>query len=191
MPARAPEVPAPSPLNLSKAIGELSKLATFNGNQVEFKSWCNSLSRVAGVNDMEDALEPTHRPGTQRFDAKKNKVLYHLIEKAVEDSVVAHSHFKQAPRFDGNAACFQLRDAHVFTSQAEAALLLQKLNGFHLQSGGLLTTFCARLEEPFEDLESLEGENKMEFSTTQKLMHLLRAISAEPELDAAHCSPAI
>jgi hypothetical protein len=186
MPPQAPEVPASSSLNLSKVIGELSKLATFTGNQVEFKSWCNSLWRVAGVNDMEDALEPTYRPGTQGFDAKKNKVLYYLIEKAVEDSVVAHSHFKRAPRFDGNAAYFQLRDAYVFTSQAEAALLLQKLNGFHLQSGELLTTFCTRLEELFEDLESLEGENKMEFSTTQKLMYLLRAISTEPELAAAH-----
>ena len=186
MPARDPEVSAPSSLNLSKVIGELSKLTTFTGNQVEFKSWCNSLWRVAGVNDMEDALEPTYRPGTQGFDAKKNKVLYYLIEKAVEDSVVAHSHFKRAPRFDGNAAYFQLRDAYVFTSQAEAALLLQKLNGFHLQSGELLTTFCTRLEELFEDLESLEGENKMEFSTTQKLMYLLRAISTEPELAAAH-----
>lgn len=174
------------PTHLSKLIGELSKLSEFSGAQSDFKAWCQELWRVAAVNGLEETLDPSCRPGHVAFDPQKNKVLYYLIEKAVEHSVIAHSHFKKASRFDGNAAYFVLREAYVFSGQAEAALLLQKLNGFRLQSGELLVTFCTRLSELFEDLESLEGENAMEFSPTQKLMYLLNAIADEPDLAAAH-----
>jgi hypothetical protein len=175
------------PTHLSKLIGELSKLSEFSGAQTDFKAWVQELWRVAAVNGLEETLDPSYRPGQHAaFDPQKNKVLYYLIEKAVEHSVVAHSHFKKASKFDGNAAYFVLREAYVFSGQAEAALLLQKLNGFRLQSGEVLATFCTRLSELFEDLESLEGENAMEFSPTQKLMYLLNAIADEPDLAAAH-----
>ena len=175
------------PTHLSKLIGELSKLSEFSGAQTDFKAWVQELWRVAAVNGLEETLDPSYRPGQHAaFDPQKNKVLYYLIEKAVEHSVVAHSHFKKASKFDGNAAYFVLREAYVFSGQAEAALLLQKLNGFRLQSGEVLATFCTRLSELFEDLESLEGENAMEFSPTQKLMYLLNAIADEPDLEAAH-----
>jgi hypothetical protein len=134
------------PTHLSKLIGELSKLPESSGAQSNFKAWCQEQWRVAAVNGLEETLDPACRPGQNAaFDPQKNKALRYLIEKAVEHSAVAHSHFKKASKFDGNAAYFVLREAYVFPSQAEAALLLQKLNGFQLQSGGLLATFCTRL----------------------------------------------
>ena len=174
------------PANLSKLVGELSKLDTFSGLQIDFKGWCRNLMRVAGANDLEATLDPSYRPGAAGFDARHNKLLYYLIQKAVEDSPEAHGHFKLAPQYDGNAAYYRLRENYVFSSQAEAALLLQTLNGFRLQNGELLTTFCTRLTELFEDLESLDGDHKMAFSPTQKLSYLLTAISTEPDLEAAH-----
>ena len=96
-----------------------------------------------------------------------------------------YSHFKKAGKFDGNVAYFHLREDYIFSSQVEGALLLQKLNGFILQSGERLTTFCTRLAEVFQELEDLDGEHAMTFTDTQKLTYLLNAIHHEPHLEAA------
>ena len=149
---------------MSKLVGELSKLSPFSGQQSDFKGWETELWRVAGVNNLEATLDQHYRPGTQGFHAEHNKILYYLIEKAVEHSVDAHAHFKKAARFDGNHAYFLLRDAYVFSSHAEGALLLQKLHGLRINSGESLTLFGIRLAELFSDMESLEGDHAMRFT---------------------------
>ena len=65
------------------------------------------------------------------------------------------------------------------------SLLLQKLNGFILENGERLTTFCTRLAEVFQELENLDGAHAMTFTDTQKLTYLLKAIRHEPHLEAA------
>jgi hypothetical protein len=181
--------PPPAPAlatHLSKIVGELSKLSPFSGLQSDFKVWDQELRRVAAVNDLELTLEPLFRPGQPYFNARHNKILYYLIQQAVEHSVDAHAHFKKAATFDGNHAYHLLRDAYVYTAHAEGALLLQQLQSFRLDAGESLTLFGIRLEELFTNLEGLEGEHAMTFTTTQKLTYLLSAIRREPHLEAAH-----
>ena len=149
-------------------VSDLSKLSAFSGLQSDFKTWEHELWRVTGVNDMEGTLDPDYRLRSVSFAYKDNKLLYFLIEKSVEHSVEAYSHFKKVAKFDGNAAYFHLREAYIFSSQADGALLLQKLNGFVLQSGERLTTFCTRLTEVFQELEDLDGEHAITFTNTHR-----------------------
>jgi hypothetical protein len=65
-------------------------------------------------------------------------------------------------------------------------LLLQSLGSFRLKGGELLSSFCIRLQELFEDLEGIEGEHAFIFNDTQRLGYLLSAIRNEPGLDAAY-----
>jgi len=167
-------------------VGELSKLSAFSGRQADFKVWDQELRRVIAVNDLELTLEPLYRPGQPQFDAKHNKILYYLIQRAVEHSVDAHAHFKKAAVFDGNHAYHLLRDAYVYSAQAEGALLLQQLQALRIDPGESLTLFGIRLEELFTNLEGLEGDHAMTFNMTQKLTYLLTAIRREPHLEAAH-----
>ena len=63
---------------------------------------------------------------------------------------------------------------------------MQQLGSFRLRGGELLSSFCIRLQELFEDLEGLEGDNAFIFNNTQKLGYLLTAIRHEPGLEAAY-----
>jgi len=172
--------------NLTKMVGELSKLSDFSGQQADFKVWEQELRRVAAVNDLEITLDPLYRPGEPRFDARHNKILYFLIQRAVEHSVEAHAHFQKAAQFDGNHAYFLLRDAYVFAAHAEGALLLQRLNAMRLEVGESLTMFGIRLGQLFSELEGLEGDHAMRFTETQKLSRLLTILHREPHLEAAY-----
>jgi hypothetical protein len=112
--------------------------------------------------------------------------MYFLLEKAVKDNVLAYSHLKKAPKLDGNKADFALREAFVFSGQANGAILLMKLTNFRLGQGELVSAFCLRLRELFEELEELEGEHAFVFNDTQRLEYLLTAIRNEVDLEASY-----
>ena len=99
---------------------------------------------MAAVNDLEFTLDALYSTSEQ-FNFRDNKILYYLLEQAVSGSVVAHPHFKKAPKYDGNRAYFALRDGYVFSGQANGAILLQSLAGFRLKGGELVSSFCIRL----------------------------------------------
>jgi hypothetical protein len=166
-------------------VGELSKLAPFSGLQADFKLFEQALWRVAAVNDLEFTLDALYST-SEHFDFRDNKILYYLLEQAVSGSVVAYSHFKKAPKYDGNRAYFALREAYVFSGQANGAILLQSLANFRLKGGELVSSFCLRLQELFESLETLEGDNAFVFNNTQRLGYLLTAIRNEPSLEMAY-----
>ena len=185
------QVPAPSNSNSSSSssssniIKDLSKLEPFDGTQESFKSFETNLERVAAVNDLEHTLDPDYW-GSSLFNVKDNKIMYFLLEKAVKDNVLAYSHFKKAPKLDGNKAYFALREAFVFSGQANGAILLMKLTNFRLGQGELVSAFCLRLRELFEELEELEGEHAFVFNDTQRLGYLLTAIRNEVDLEASY-----
>ena len=155
-----------------------------NGTQESFKSFETNLERVAAVNNLEHTLDPDYF-GSDLFNATDNKIMYFLLEKAVKGNVLAYSHFKKAPKQDGNKAYFALRDAFVFSAQATGALSLMKLTNFRLGQGELVSAFCLRLRELFEELEELEGDHAFVFNDTQRLGYLLTSIGAEVELEAS------
>ena len=169
----------------SNIVKDLSKLEPFDGTQESFKKFETNLKRVAAVNDLEHTLDPDYW-GSSLFNVRDNKIMYFLLEKAVKDNVLAYSHFKKAPEQDGNRAYFALREAYVFSGQAHGAILLMQLTNFRLGQGELVSAFCLRLRELFEDLEGLEGEHAFIFNDTQRLGYLLTAIRNEDELEASY-----
>jgi hypothetical protein len=184
------QLPPPSRVSSSSSsssniIKDLSKLEPFDGTQESFKSFETNLERVAAVNDLEHTLDPDYW-GSSLFNVKDNKIMYFLLEKAVKDNVLAYSHFKKAPKLDGNKAYFALREAFVFSGQANGAILLMKLTNFRLGQGELVSAFCLRLRELFEELEELEGEHAFVFNDTQRLGYLLTAIRNEVDLEASY-----
>ena len=169
----------------SNLIKDLSKLEPFDGTQESFKSFETNLERVAAVNNLEHTLDPDYF-GSDLFNVTDNKIMYFLLEKAVKGNTLAYSHFKKAPKQDGNKAYFALRDAFVFSAQATGALSLMKLTNFRIGQGELVSAFCLRLRELFEELEELEGDHAFVFNDTQRLGYLLTSIGAEVELEASY-----
>jgi hypothetical protein len=164
-----------------KLVSELSRLEAFSGEDEDWLTFKEDVFRVAGVNDLEQVLEPDYYQSDD-FDARDNKLMYFLLQKAVSGSLTAHAHFKKARLLDGNGAYFELLNAYTMAAPAKAMLLLQELNLFRMEPGERLSVFGARLLKLFEDISLLEGENAIHFKATQKLNYLLSAIRHEPEL---------
>ena len=164
-----------------KLVSELSRLEAFSGDDADWLAFKEDVFRVAGVNDLEQVLDPDYYQSVE-FDARDNKLMYFLLQKAVSGSLTAHAHFKKARLLDGNGAYFELLNAYTMAAPAKAMLLLQELNLFRMEPGERLSVFGARLLKLFEDISLLEGDHAIHFKDTQKLNYLLSAIRHEPDL---------
>ena len=180
-----PDMRAPPPVwkhsTAGKLVSELSRLEAFSGSDEDWLAFKDDVFRVAGVNYLEQVLKPDYYQSGE-FDARDNKLVYFLLQKAVSGSLAAHAHFKKARLLDGNGAYFELLNAYTMAAPAKAMLLLQELNLFRMLPGERLSVFGARLLKLFEDISLLEGENAIHFKATQKLNYLLSAIRHEPDL---------
>ena len=165
----------------AKLVGELSKLDTFSDKPTDWLEFKDAIFRVAGVNDLEHVLAPGYYQDP-RFNARDNKLMYFLLQRAVTGTVDAIMHFRKAPAMDGHAAYFELYNAYTLAAPAQAAILLQKLTLFRMASGERLSAFCSRLVKLFDDLDRLPGEYRMTHNPTQRLGYLLTAIRNEADL---------
>jgi hypothetical protein len=114
---------------------------------------------------------------------RDNKMVYFIIEDAVQHSPLAASYVRQAPVNNGFEAYYTLHDGFVFAGTTTATLLLNELSNFRFLPDETPTALCLRLEELFEELELLPGNAAVTFVDTQRIGYLINALRHESEWD--------
>jgi hypothetical protein len=112
---------------------------------------------------------------------RDNKMVYYIIEDAVQNSAMASSIVREAPANNGFEAYYTLHDGYVFAGATTSTLLLNELSNFRFLPNETPTALCLRLGELFQELELLPGEAAVSFIDTQKIGYLLNALRHEEE----------
>ena len=166
------------------------KLPKFTGNAKDWKLWNQGLMRYLSIWNLDHVTDPDFADSLpltsdQRRD---NKLVYYILEDAVQGSPLARSYVQKAPRNNGFEAYYTLLDGFVFAGTTTASLLLNELTNFRFKKDETPTELCLRLEELFQDLKSLPGEAAMVFNDTQCIGYLLAALRHEREWATVHSS---
>jgi hypothetical protein len=114
---------------------------------------------------------------------RDNKLVYFIIEDAVQGSTLATSYIKQAPIGNGFEAYYVLHDGYVFAGSTTATLLLNELSHFRFLADETPTELCLRLDELFQELKDLPADASVTFNDTQKVGYLVNALRHEKEWD--------
>jgi hypothetical protein len=112
---------------------------------------------------------------------RDNKLVYYVIEDAVQNSPLAASHVRQAGLNNGFEAYYTLHDGYVFAGATTATLLLNELSNFRFLPNESPTELCLCLEELFQELKMLPGDAAVTFIDTQQIGYLLNALRHEKE----------
>ena len=155
----------------------------FSGQAREWKPWNKGFMRYLSIWELDYVLDPdffAHLPLStdQRRD---NKLVYYVIEDAVQNSPLATSYVRQAGLNNGFEAYYTLHDGYVFAGATTATLLLNELSNFRFLPNESPTELCLRLEELFQELKMLPGDAAVTFIDTQQIGYLLNALRHEKE----------
>jgi hypothetical protein len=164
------------------------KCPKFSGKAKDWKSWDQGLKRYLSIWELDHVLDADffHTLPLAKSQSRDNKLVYYIIEEAVQQSSLAASYVRKAPLKNGFEAYYTLMDGFVFAGATTATLLLNELTGFRFLSNEMPTALVLRLEELFQDLETRPGEAAMSFNDTQKICYLLNALRHEKEWHAVH-----
>jgi hypothetical protein len=159
------------------------KCPRFSGQAREWKQWDKGFLRYLSIWDLDYVLDPSffdYLPLSfeQRRD---NKLVYYVIEDAVQGSALAASYVKQVPINNGFEAYYTLHDGFVFAGTTTATLLLNELTNFRFLTNETPTELCMRLEELFQELRLLPGDAAVSFTDTQQIGYLVNALRHEKE----------
>jgi hypothetical protein len=159
------------------------KCPKFSGQCKDWKPWNKGFMRYLSIWELEYVLDPDFLDGLPMTPIKKrdNKMVYFIIEDAVQHSPLAASYVRQAPVNNGFEAYYTLHDGFVFAGTTTATLLLNDLSNFRFLPDETPTALCLRLEELFEELELLPGNAAVTFVDTQRIGYLINALRHEPE----------
>ena len=166
-------------------IRQAFRCPKFSGHAKEWKLWDKGFLRYLSIWELDYVLDPSFfdvLPLTpeQRRD---NKLVYYVIEEAVQGSPLATSYVRQVAVNNGFEAYYTLHDGYVFAGTTTSALLLNDLSNFRFLPNETPTALCLRLDELFQELKDLPGDAAMTFNDTQQIGYLLNALRHEPEWD--------
>lgn len=179
----------PSPASLDPRsydkIRQSFRCPRFSGQAKEWKQWDKGFLRYLSIWELDYVLDPSFfdyvpLSAEQRRD---NKLVYYVIEDAVQNSPLAASYVRQAPINNGFEAYYTLHDGYVFAGTTTATLLLNELGNFRFLPNETPTELCMRLEEIFQELKLLPGDASVTFVDTQQIGYLLNALRHEKEWD--------
>jgi hypothetical protein len=159
------------------------KCPKFTGQCKDWKPWNKGFMRYLSIWELEYVLDPDFMDEIRMTPTKirDNKMVYFIIEDAVQHSPLAASYVRQAPVNNGFEAYYTLHDGFVFAGTTTATLLLNDLSNFRFLPDETPTALCLRLEELFEELELLPGNAAVTFVDTQRIGYLINALRHEPE----------
>ncbi len=159
------------------------KCPKFSGQGKDWKLWDKGFMRFLSIWDLEHVLDPDFFEELPLTAAKRreNKMVYYILEDAVQLSPLAASYVRKAPINNGFEAYYTLHDGYVFAGSTSSSLLLNELTNFRFLKDETPTALCLRLEELFQDLRMLPGEAAIEFNDTQMINYLLSALRHEAE----------
>jgi hypothetical protein len=132
---------------------------------------------------LDYVLDPSffdHLPLTKE-QLRDNKLVYYVIEDAVQNAPLAASYVRQVSVNNGFEAYYTLHDGFVFAGSTTSTLLLNELSNFRFLANETPTELCLRLQELFQELEILPGDSAVTFNDTQKIGYLLNALRHERE----------
>ena len=179
--------PEPSPTSLDPRsydkIRQSFKCPRFSGQAREWKQWDKGFLRYLSIWELDYVLDPSFfdvlpLTNDQRRD---NKLVYFIIEDAVQSAPLAASYVRQVALFNGFEAYYTLHDGFVFAGTTTSTLLLNELSNFRFLPDETPTALCMRLEELFQELELLPGDAAVTFIDTQKIGYLVNALRHESE----------
>jgi hypothetical protein len=160
------------------------KCPKFLGEARHFKQWNKGFVRCIAIQQLDHVIDVAFvmAPHFQ----EDNKLVYYLLEDAVSGSTVATKYVHRAPEWDGHAAYNCLYNGYSFSGPATATLLLSELSNLRFATDESVSELVLRLQEMFEDLESVPGQSAIVFSDTQKVNYLLSAIKHERNLQPVY-----
>ena len=161
------------------------KCPKFSGQARDWKIWDKGFWRYLSIWELEYVLDPSFFDVIPlAIDRKRdNKLVYFIIEDAVQNSTLATSYIKQAAIGNGFEAYYTLHDGYVFAGATTATLLLNELSNFRFLPDETPTELCLRLDELFQELRDLPGDAAVTFIDTQKVGYLVNALRHEKEWD--------
>ncbi len=122
------------------------------------------------------------RPPLTTTQKDDNKLVYYILEDTVSGSTIASKYVRRAAVWNGHEAYFFLYDGYALSGPASAAILLGELSYFRFKVDETPSEVVLRLQELFDDLESIPGTAAMTLNDTQKINYLLSAIRPERSL---------
>jgi hypothetical protein len=161
------------------------KCPKFTGQARDWKIWDKGFWRYLSIWELEYVLDPSFFDVIPLSADRKrdNKLVYYIMEDAVQNSTLAASYIKQAPIGNGFEAYYTLHDGYVFAGSTTATLLLNELSNFRFLADESPTELCLRLDELFQELRDLPMDAAVTFIDTQKIGYLINALRHEKEWD--------
>jgi hypothetical protein len=166
-------------------IRQSFKCPRFSGQAKEWKQWDKGFWRYLSIWELDYVLDPNFFGVLPLSDDKRrdNKLVYYIIEDAVQGSTLASSYIKQVPLNNGFEAYYTLHDGYVFAGATTATLLLNELSNFRFLPNETPTELCLRLGDIFQELKTLPGDAAVTFIDTQQIGYLINALRHEKEWD--------
>jgi hypothetical protein len=149
--------------------------------------WNQGFVRFLAINKLDYVIEEsfilTNLNIGQQDD---NKLVYYILEDAVSGSAVATKYLRRAAVWNGHEAYFLLFDGFALSGPATAAIFLGELSHFRFKVDETPSEVVLRLQELFDDLESIPGNAAMVIHGTQKINYLLSAMRHERSLASVY-----
>ncbi len=101
-------------------------------------------------------------------------------------SNVAAKYVRRAAVWNGHEAYFILYDGYALSGPANASILLTELSNFRFKSDETPSEVVLRLQDIFDELESVPGNSAMVLNDTQKINYLLSAMRPERSLASVY-----
>jgi hypothetical protein len=159
------------------------KCPKFLGEVRHWKVWNQGFVRFLSINQLDHVLEENFlQVGLTLDRQEENKLVFYILEDAVAGAPVAAKYVRRAALWNGNEAYYMLYAGYALSGPAHATILLAQLSNFRFATDETSSEVVLRLQELFDDLESLPGTLAMNLNDTQKINYLLSAIRPERSL---------
>ena len=182
--------PSPAPTNRTSTSDKLRasfKCPKFMGEVRHWKVWNQGFVRFLSINRLDHVIEEGFLQANLHVSLQEdNKLVYYILEDAVSGSTVASKYVRRAAMWNGHEAYFFLYDGFALSGPAQAAILLGELGNFRFKVDETPSEVTLRLQELFDDLESIPGTAAMTMNDTQKINYLLSAIRPERSLASVY-----
>jgi hypothetical protein len=145
--------------------------------------WNQGFVRYLSINHLDHVIEENFLLVALTGDLQDdNKLVYYILEDAVAGSPTASKYVRRAAMWNGNEAYRFLYSGFALSDPASAAILLAELSNFRFKTDESASEVVLRLQELFDDLESLPGTAALVMNDTQKINYLLSAVRPERSL---------
>jgi hypothetical protein len=153
----------------SERLRSTFKCPKFLGETRHWKVWNQGFVRFLSINHLDHFVgEDFLKVALTLEQQDDNKLVYHILEDSVSGPPTASK--------------YVLYSGFALSGPASAAILLAELRNFRFKVDETPSEVVLRLQELFDDLESLPGTAALVMNDTQKISYLLSAVRPERSL---------